>query len=208
MTHNDGVVIVAYGSKALAAAAQSVVALRRVNDLPITVIGDAAPNIPGVDYVYSRRRDAGARGNKVRLLEKTTYRNVLYLDADTQVQQDVSIGFEILRDGWDVVITPSEAQGADALWHIKAEERQVTLDELGTWQGGYLQLQAGVFFIRRSIQTRDFMLTWEQEWRRWQDQDQAAFLRALALSPIRVWLLGRPWNGGAVIQHKFGRARD
>jgi len=69
-----------------------------------------------------------------------------------------------------------------------------------------LSLQGGVFFFRKSPQAHAFFESWRQEWGRFGDQDQGAMLRAMALSPLRVWLLGRPWNGGAVIGHLFGRA--
>jgi len=45
------------------------------------------------------------------------------------------------------------------------------------------------------------------EWLRFRDQDQAALLRALAIAPVRAWLVGHPWNGGALVDHRFGACR-
>jgi hypothetical protein len=66
------------------------------------------------------------------------------------------------------------------------------------------QWQCGVMFVRRNERTERFFKAWHREWGRYGGEDQAAFVRALHRVPLRVWVLGRPWNGGAVIQHRFG----
>ncbi len=136
-----------------------------------------------------------------RLVE---YDRVLYLDADTRINGDVSSGFEML-DNWDLVLAPSTKQDTDLFAHIKInEEKDQTLLEIGNqWP---LQLQAGVMFFER-LRCAKLFEYWREEWRRWAIQDQAALLRALARCPVRVWLLGRTWNGGQLVEHLFGRAR-
>ena len=104
-----------------------------------------------------------------------------------------------------MALTPSASQGIDLFRHIGDCEKVNTLEVL---QNPFpLQLQAGVMFIRRSQDVKSFFEAWYYEWHRFRGQDQAAMLRALDHNPIRIWLLGRAYNGGDVVQHHFGRAR-
>jgi len=70
-----------------------------------------------------------------------------------------------------------------------------------------VQLQGGVLFWRRNEATTRLFERWRAEWARYRQQDQGALLRALYTEPVRVWLLGRPWNGGNLIEHLCGRAK-
>lgn len=198
----DGAVYVAYGPRARAEAQESIKSLILCNDLPITAICN--DEIPGVDCVHFDRPGPGARWAKLNLDRLVDYDNVAYLDADTRVNGDLSPAFAILADGWDMAIALSTNQGGAALCHIGAEEKRITLKDLGNPLP--LQLQAGVIFFNRRRCTRLFA-AWRDEWLRWKDKDQAALLRALQREPVRIWLLGRDWNGGAIIEHLFGRAR-
>jgi lipopolysaccharide biosynthesis glycosyltransferase len=185
-----GVVYVAIGDRAQAEVKLSIKSLKRHNDLPITVIDDF--DNPG----------KGARWAKLNIDRLVDYDRVLYLDADTRIHGDVTGGFKILDD-WDLAIAPSENQDTGVFRHIKTGERLQTIKELGYIP---VQLQAGVMLFDRRRCARLFE-AWRQEWQRWRDQDQAALLRALSQRPVRVWLLGREWNGGELIEHLFGRAR-
>jgi len=69
-----------------------------------------------------------------------------------------------------------------------------------------LQLQGGMFFYHKERCTQFFKL-WREEWKHWKQQDQGALVRALYKIPLRIYLLGYPWNGGELIEHLFGRAR-
>jgi len=146
-----------------------------------------------------------SRHSKTTLLKRTEADSLLYLDADTLIRQAIDVGFEILADGWDVVMVPSSNQEQDIFWHIAEIERNQTMHELGY---APLQLQCGVMFIARNARTVKFFDAWHDEWMRYCDEDQAAFLRALKRVPLRVWLLGYPWNGGAIIEHRFGACRE
>jgi hypothetical protein len=134
----------------------------------------------------------------------TPYELTAYIDADAWPMADILAGFEIVADGWDMAITASTNQGRDLFWHVGEEERAATLTELGR---DLLQLQAGVMFIGNGQGTARLFSAWRCEWMRWKDQDQAAFARALATVPARVWLLGKSWNGGSVISHRWGAIR-
>jgi hypothetical protein len=190
-----GVAYVAIGQKAKAEAAESILALRDHDDLPLAVIGTT-------DYVDPMQGSRWAKLNIDKLVPKE-WEQIAYLDADTRPRESISTGFEILDDGWDMVIVPSDHQGDDLLWHIDEEEREATLAQTFL----PLQLQAGVFWFARNARTERLFSEWRKEWLRWKGQDQGAFLRALSRVPVRLWLLGFPWNGGAAIAHLFGRTR-
>ena len=203
-----GAVLVAFGDKARCEARLAIAALNRTNDLPVVVVADRP--IEGAQYVPFEWPGPGARWAKLNVdrLIPDSWKSFAYLDADTRVHDDLSPCFEIVEAGWDVAMAFSANQGDGAtglLWHVGDEEREETLDELGS--GEPLQLQAGVMFVRRNERTRALYETWREEWGRWQGEDQAALLRAINRVPLHIWILGRPWNGGALIAHRFGACR-
>jgi len=187
-----GVVQIAIGERAQAQQRMSAATL---HGIPVTVITN---NIDGMTPVQSYRH------HKTHL-DNSPYFDTLYLDADTRAKADVSTPFQALADGWDVCICPSNNQEVgENLWHVGLEEREATYEQLGYIP---LQLQAGVIYYRRNERTAALFAAWRYEWARWQGQDQAALLRALSRAPVKIWLLGRPYNGGSVINHLFGAAR-
>lgn len=190
----NGVVYVVYGNQVKYEAEQSIASLLKYNDLPVKVITQDFGMTP----------EQNSRLAKVNLPRLVDYERVLYLDADTRIRADITTGFELL-DNWDLAIAPSKNQGNDLFRHIQnSDEKEVTLQELGNYWP--LQLQAGVIFFDR-IRCAKLFDEWARQWQRWQGQDQAALLRALAIEPVRVWTLGKCWNSenGAIIQHRFGR---
>jgi hypothetical protein len=202
---STGVVYVVYGEAAYREAVQSIAALRRWHDWPVAVIGD---RVPGTMHLALPRRDMGGRWAKLNLdrLAPQSWRHILYLDADTRVNGDIAAGFRILDDGWALAAAYSRNQGQDLMWHVGVEERAATTLQIGNPHP--LQIQAGVLFIRRCPQVTALFAAWREEWNRWADQDQAALLRALWRVPVRLWLLSPVWNGGALIAHHFGQARE
>jgi len=198
-----GALIVAYGANARREAAQHIAALSEsMPGLPVVVVAETP--IPGARWVHMEQRDRGARWAKLNLDNLAPFDRTLYLDADTRVLGDVSAGFRMLADGWDMAMAASERQGGELCWQCAEAERQATRLETGTEPLG---LQAGVMFVRRNDRTAKLFAAWRAEWERWQGQDQGALLRALYRHPVRLWLLGRDWNGGRLIAHRFGMAR-
>jgi hypothetical protein len=204
-----GVVYIAIGGKAEQAASASIASLRQYWDGEVTVISDKPRPIAGCKSLYasipSGSNVQASRYCKTRLFQLSKYDYTLYLDADTLVRGSIDAGFDILTDGYDVAIAHSAAQGKDAMWHVDPDEAWFTLCELYT---NPLQLQAGVMFFRKSSAVDELFWMWQLEWQKWQGQDQAALLRALYKVPIKAWMLGRSWNGGSIIEHRFGRARQ
>jgi len=198
----NGIVYVAYGRRARIEVAESIRTLRHWNNFPITVICKA--EMDGHHCILFDRPGPGARWAKLNIDKLVEYENVAYLDADTRVLDNLQPAFNILETGWDMLIALSFRQGHEVFGHVGKNERAATFAEL---QNPFpLQLQAGVMFFNRQ-RCAGFFAAWRDEWRRWEDKDQAAFIRALNREPIRIFLLGRDWNGGAIIQHLFGRAR-
>ena len=196
-----GVVYIAYGWRAVKEAGYSIKTLRQHNDLPVTVIGE---RVDGAEHISFEDRDSAGRWAKCNLGGVSPYEWTLYLDADTRVHGAVDGGYEILHGDWDIAISSSKVQGDGILWHVGDEEREATYRELGRH---LLQLQGGMMFWRKNERTAAFFAAWREEWERWKGQDQAALLRALHRTPLRLWLLSNEWNGGSLIEHRYGAAR-
>jgi hypothetical protein len=200
-----GAYYVAYGDNAIAAYLVSRRSLQEHNNtLPIACVGvgqafDILGKMPG----YSSAQKA--RWAKVNLDRLSPFDQTLYLDADTRIYGDVSMPFDILEHGWDICIAPSVNQGARLLWHLDPGDKERTITECGAHA---LQMQCGVFYFRKSARIHEFFGAWRAEWLRYCGQDQGAFMRALLRVPVRVWQLGRAYNGGALIGHAFGKARE
>lgn len=201
-----GVVVVAYGDKARSEANSCLRSLVSTNPgLQAVVISSLPlldwPTITAIDH------DPGARVAKLTLDSLSPFDYTCYLDADTRVHGSLDSGFAIVEDGWDLAIALSARQGNDLLGNCSVEDRQATYVAFGC--DHLLAFQAGVMFFRRGEPITRLFSTWRDEWSRFHQMDQAALLRALLRAPVRVWLLGRPWNGGKthLVEHRFGAAR-
>ncbi len=200
---SKGVCYVAYGANAVRECGMSIRALRQWHDWPVTVIGEQV--IDADQYIEFKQRDNGGRWAKLNLDKLSPYEYTLYIDADTRPRGDLCKGLSSLRRGWDMAITTSEHQGGnDYMWHIDERERRLTMLELGYQP---LQLQGGMMFFRKCDRIHALFAAWRNEWVRWRDKDQAALVRALARVPVRLWILGTAYNGGALVAHLHGKAR-
>jgi len=130
----------------------------------------------------------------------------LLLDADTRIKGSLSIGFAALKQGWDLVMVPSEHR-PEVLWHLTQEDKDATF--LGMGLPRPLMLNTGVLFFVKTPRTKRFFAAWRSEWLRFKGWDQGAFLRASRQVPVSIWLLGLPFNStdGEIVEHLFGRAR-
>jgi len=203
-----GAVYVAYGEPARREVGAALGVFRQHNDYPVSVICDAPLSFYGVTPVQFSSLDAGGRWAKLNLDTLSPYDQTLYMDADTRMLAGVaSVGFQILDDGYDLVIAPSTNQGDKLLEHLDAADRAATLG--GVENPLPLQLQAGVFWFAKTAATAALFAAWRVEWLKYKSQDQGALLRALEKAPVKIWLLGWDWNSrdGALVQHLFGRAR-
>ncbi len=207
---NIGICYIAYGNKAINEFKKSVEILYRLDyRYDIVVISDNY--IKGYNTIihgYFKDFDdyiKASRWTKLNLDRLSPFDYTLYLDVDTRVRQDINDGFLILKDGWEFCLTFSQHQDKEKLWHIGDEDKQFTFDRLQFED--FLQLQAGVFWFKKCHNIYKLFDYWRQEWYRFENQDQGALLRALYKNPVKLWLLGQTWNGGAIINHLFGRVR-
>lgn len=204
----NGIVFITQGPNARQQTLSAINTLRlRGTMLPILCVGDRPldPAWAGHIYAEDRRDDPGARRAKVNLDSLSPFDCTLYMDADTRVVGDgIDAGFEMLADGWELVITPSHNQNDDWLWHVADDERQETE---ATFGGRIVVLQGGVFWFRKCEATARLFAAWRDEWERYRGQDQAALLRAMKQAPCKTYLLGWPFNGGSVVKHLHGWAR-
>jgi hypothetical protein len=200
-----GVCLIAYGDKANEEAQACVTTLKQFHTWRYCIASDSVGH-----YHTNIAQQAGysniqkSRWAKVTLDLWSPFEETLYLDVDTRVQGSCETGFEMLQDGWDMVITHSAQQADGNMWHIAQDEREATFAAYEC--GDVLQLQGGVFWFRKSEAVQHFFEAWRAAWLNWRHYDQAALLRALRVAPLKLHLLGRPFNGGSVIQHRHGQA--
>lgn len=192
-----GITYVAYGDRARAECVMSLAALKRVSNLPVATI--SAEPITDARHIPFDDPRWGARWAKLNLDLLTPFDQTLYLDADTRPRANPALLFDILSDGYDLVVADSTMRGAKALWHVDRAEREDTLDAFGFTP---VQLQAGMFAFRRNEAMRTLFAAWREEWRG--GQDQAALLRALYRVPVRMWLVSHALSEG-LIAHMWGR---
>lgn len=199
-----GVIYVAYGTGAIREAAASIKSLRKVHAWPVSVISDK--RIPGINHISrAKRSDALSPGRwaKTNLDLLSPYEHTLFLDADTRIRGKLDIGFSLLKRGWELVMIPSVSQGEQALGHLSEIDRLATRLEVPE----ALQLNTGVMWFRKTEAVKTFFASWRDEWQRFKGKDQGALLRALVNNPLALCLLGRPYNGGAIVQHRFGACK-
>jgi len=190
---------VAFGRKARTEAAASIASLREHHAWPVLVVGDKP--IKGAEFKRFDTPGTPGRWAKVNLDTLTPWTQTLFLDADTRVHGDLSLGFRLLAAGYDLVIVPSRPQHNESLRHLSDEERKRTLAELPL---DPLQLNTGVMWFGSGA--APLFAVWREEWQRWRDKDQGALLRALYRHPVAVAVVGQPYNDahGEVIEHRFG----
>ena len=200
-----GVCYIAYGLPAQQAYSESKKSLLRHNDIDVTLCSELSPHIQDMPIRYDNVQRS--RWAKVNLDIWSEYDYTLYLDADTKVNDSLLAGFDYLRDGWDIAISASANQGSRLLKHCSEQDKELTFKMVGSRD--VLQYQAGVFFFRKSDAVKAFFKNWRSEWLKVKEQDQGALLRALAISPVSIMLLGNVWNSinGGIVSHLFGRAR-
>jgi lipopolysaccharide biosynthesis glycosyltransferase len=196
MSDNRGAVYIAIGDKAVEEARMSAESLKKYNNIEIELLLD--------DGFYENDFQK-SRHLKTMLPVITGFDQFVYIDADTRIRGSLQHGFDILDDGWEMAITASDNQERDWCWHVGEDEREQTMLDYCCQP---VQLQAGVMFVRKCENTHRLFEAWREEWLRWQDQDQAALLRALKRAPVKLWILGKDYNGGRLVSHLYGKLRN
>ncbi len=207
MNNNKCAVIIAYGNKAIQSAKRCISGIKKHSNIPIVIISNTV-FCDEVTCIFDNP-GYGARLAKLSLFDivPMQYRFVLYLDADTEPIGDISIGFDVLYDGFDIALSPSINQGIDVFSHIKNKD-EVKRTHERLFNPFPLQLQAGVMFLNRTNTMLSLFNAWRDEWSIFGRQDQAALLRALEYNHVKMWILSNEWNNGSIIRHHFGEAKD
>ena len=192
-----GVYYVAYGAPSRRMATRAITSFKQhVEGVEAALVG-SEPLGPEDVFIEHPDVDIGGRCAKTKIfdLAPAEWDVVLYLDADTEVIADISFLYQILDDGWDMVICKNPVR-----FHVirnmvrpdNGEECAVTFKQLGSKE--LLQLNGGVVGFRRNERTAAFFRAWHDEWQRWGSRDQAALLRALWNNPVRLFVLSNHWN--------------
>lgn len=201
MTHDRhgqrGVYYVAYGVPARKCAMGAIASFKKyLPDIPVALVSDS-PLGPEDIFIECPDEDIGGRAAKVRVdeLAPKDWAYICYLDADTEITAAETFLWNIVEDGWDMVICKNPSR-----FHIASQMRRsdngdecdYTFGRIGTDQ--LIQLNGGVFCYQRNERTRAFFDCWHHEWRKYGKRDQAALLRALFQYPLKLYVLGNEWN--------------
>lgn len=204
---SKGVLYVAYGDNAYWECKESLLSLKRSNPALVACVLTDAPAQFRTFAKYVTRADSEPYGRWAKLSadQLSPFDHTLYIDADTRINGDLSPLFAALESGWDFVTTISQQQGKAWLNGYDEDEREATIDNIGFVP---LQLQGGCWGFVKNERTGAFFEQWREEWQSGgYEQDQAALSRALRFCPMRLCLMSRAFNNGAVINHRYGQAR-
>lgn len=207
-----GVYYVAFGDPSRQMAKKAVRSFKRqMGAVPVAVVSDRVLKAGEDVFIHQPDQDIGGRIAKINIdrLAPTEWQYILYLDADTEIVADIGFLFQVLADGWELVICKNPGK-----YHLLNEmirpdnkpEADLTFDALGTNQA--LQLNGGVFAYRRNERTAHFFELWLEEWNRYGGRDQAALHRALWRQPLQVYVLGNEWNTIIRYDNQGGYAYD
>ncbi len=192
-----GAFYVAFGGPARKCARASMASFKQHNPgVRVAVVSDRAIG-PEDRFIEGKDEDIGGRAAKTQIydLAPQGWQYVMYLDADTEVVDSGEFLFQVLQDGWDMVICKNPGKYHIASKMVRSDNKdecEATFDVLGTSE--LIQLNGGVFAFQRNERTAAFFRCWHEEWHRWGKRDQAALLRALWKHPIRLYVLGNEWN--------------
>jgi hypothetical protein len=193
-----GMYCVAYGDPARKCAKHMMLSFREFMPAGIEIALASTKPIGVEDhFVQVDDVDIGGRHAKTQIYDRVPddWQYVLYLDADTELIADVSFLYQVLIDGWDMVICKNPGKYHTARKMTRSDNRdecEYTFGKLGTDE--LIQLNGGVFGFQRNQRTAAFFRAWHSEWNRWGKRDQAALLRALFANPLKLYVLGNEFN--------------
>jgi hypothetical protein len=217
MTSDRGIYVVAYGEPARRCARTLIASVREhMPDVPVAVASDTVLDEADIPIV-SADLDLGGRAVKTMMWSVAPpWKQVLYLDADTELVAPVYFLFDALDAGWEMVISKdiNNYDCIHSLWRRDTEELHLGKEAIGS--DCALQLAGGVMAWRRTRPIKRFLETWHEEWQRLARRDQGALLRAIYAHPVRVLVLGSEWNSftglfegvtAGILHHRGGPAR-
>ena len=192
-----GAFYVAYGKQAVQCARASMDSFKTFNPgIEVALVSNEPTGVEDI-FIFQPDSDIGARGQKTRIytLAPDHWQYILYLDADTEIIANIGFLYEVLQDGWDMLICKNPGKYHTARKMVRTDNKdecRQTFEQLGTDE--VMQWNGGVFAFQRNPRTQAFFTCWHREWKRWGKRDQAALLRALWMHPLKTYYLGNEWN--------------
>ncbi len=193
-----GIYVVAFGEPARASARRLLASIQKyMPDVPVALAG--AEPLGAGEKVFIQQPDTDIGGRRAKLaidrLAPAEWKEILYLDADTELIAPVYPLFNWIHDGWDMLICrdvyPRGTLGG-MRGRYEAAETQATYNLVYTWE--LMQLNGGVFCYQRNARTERLFKAWQKEYERWLQRDQGALMRALYQNPLKLLVLGNEWN--------------
>jgi len=194
----SGIYIVAFGDPARKCANRCIRACKRqMPDIPVALCAVSPMNVGEDIFIQEEDLDIGGRTAKLAAYEKAPqdWEYILYLDADTEPVENLYFIFNILRQGWELVICKDMAKYSLARFMARGDNKPETIATLGLiGTDEVLQYNGGVFGFRRSPRVQRFFRLWQDEWQKWAARDQGALLRAIYTHPMKLFVLMNQWN--------------
>jgi len=194
--HSKGVVFVAFGYKYLMMTAHSAVSVKQTNpDLDVAVLTNLKLNR---DFLWHDRKlfdhvvhfDLENKDNrliKTNLYEHSPFDRSLFLDCDTEVVDDVSVGFKYL-DRFDLAFRPHDYPVS------YKDDYQINI---GIPTKDFSHWNSGVFFFKKNEKTKAFFKTWHEAHKKFgYSMDQPSLVYAIYNNDVRVLPLNLTWNIG------------
>lgn len=197
-----GITTIATGDKAKEENTKCINSYRRL--LPDTPMYTFDEKDISDSFSYSDKQKSRYIKTQLPNLIPDSWSRFLYVDSDTRLQSNTILEIDNhLKNDYDLVIVPSKSQ---SFWHIGEDEKEYTANVLEYYP---MQFQCGLFGCKVNDRTKQLFRNWWFEWVKFSDNDQLAFIRALHVTPVKIWLMGFPFNSdsGTVVKHLFGVTR-
>jgi len=211
---DTGIIYISFGKTSAEDAAKSLASIRKQNiDLPAISIGSYP--VPGTEFISWRGHTPWVDNPEIHeeffagyvkpfIPEYTPFKYNLYLDADTKILDDITLGFQYLREN-DVCVTDSRRWYVEQLYTEEnadgkdstavRNERDYTIKHLNNPHTKLIN--TGVIFFKAGYATMTLFQNWYKEWQRFALWDeQLAMLRAMynCSKTVKIIRLPAIWN--------------
>jgi len=161
MTKN-AVVFLAWGDKYIQEVASCIRRSRHINCFDLILITDENTSLGECEHSFSKivRTPFKMTGflRKTEMINHlpNTYDSYLFLDSDTIVIEDISLGFR-MAEKFDIAVSPAPHYSLDYFWGFDRIMKLEKIDCLGQ-----LQYNTGVIFFKNSIRTHEIFNRWSE----------------------------------------------
>lgn len=200
-----GIYIVAYGPAARRCARTLIRSINEhMPETPVAVVSETP--LPEADYqlTYDDPIDPGARRAKLAIYEMApkSWKQVIYLDADTELTESIEHIYYCLEAGWEMVFT-KDINSRDTVTYLRRNrdprDYEATLALVKSEEE--LALAGGVWAFRRGRNSKRYLESWQAEWGEGKYRDQPSMLRAYYQAKVKAIVLGNEWNSFTDTRH-------